>query len=106
MEPLTGWPNDVLRELIDLVSSDVAENPIVTEFYIGRSVNPAGRASDHGSDDIISIYFSDSIDNAIEVEETLIEEFHDHPKCSNHSPHGGGGTAEDYGSYVYVAVWL
>lgn len=105
MEPLTGWPNDVLPELISIVDS-IANDRDIKEFYIGRSVDPIQRKSFHDSDDIVCIYFSDSVDNAIAVESVLIEEFYSHPKCSNDAPHGGGGVTTEYGNYVYVAVWF
>jgi hypothetical protein len=105
MKPLTGWPKDVFPVLVQLVDF-IANDRAVKEFYTGRGVDPSERRSYHGSDDIAAIYFTDSVDNAIVVESALIKTFYDHPKCSNDAPHGGGGVTEEYGSYVYVAIWL
>jgi hypothetical protein len=105
MKPLTGWPKDVFPVLVRLVDF-IAKQRAVKEFYTGRGADPSERRSYHGSDDIVAIYFTDSVDNAIVVESALIKTFYDHPKCSNDAPHGGGGVTEEYGSYVYVAIWL
>jgi hypothetical protein len=59
----------------------------------------------HGCDQIISIYKTSSAEHAIRVEGILIRAFLQHPKCSNDSPHSGGGVAGLYTNYVYVAVW-
>jgi len=104
MKLLTGWPKEVLPILFDLISS-VSEQKEIHEFYIGRSIDPAQRFAAHNCDDIFPIYYSDSIDNAIIVESTLIESYYNHPKCSNDAPHGGGRTIEEYGNYVYLAIW-
>ena len=78
----------------------------VKEFYIGRGVDPSERKSYHDSDDIVAIYFTDSVENAIAIEDALIKSFYNDPKCSNDAPHGGGGVSEEYGNYVYVAIWF
>jgi hypothetical protein len=105
MDPLTGWPDEVLPELTRIVST-IANNKNVSKFYIGRGVDLSERKSKHSCDEIIAIYSTDSIDNAIEVEEYLIKTFYSHPKCDNEAPHGGGGVSEEYGSYVYAAIWF
>jgi hypothetical protein len=105
MNPLTGWPKDVFPALVRLVDS-IANHRSVKEFYIGRGVDPSERKSYHGSDDIATIHFTDSVDNAIAIESALIETFYSHQKCSNDALHGGGGVTEEYGSYVYVAIWF
>lgn len=102
--PLTGWPDDIypqLKKNVRLIVNDEG----VKKFYIGRSVDPSQRASEHGCDEIISLYYSDSVDNAKKVESYLIENFYYHPKCVNEAPHSGGGTSEEYGNYVYLAIW-
>ena len=79
MKPLTGWPKDVFPVLVQLVDS-IANDRAVKEFYIGRGADPSERRSYHGSDDIVAIYFTDSVDNAIVVESALIKTFYNHPK--------------------------
>lgn len=104
MKVETGWPADVSRKLYSKVYG-LANRPNVDEFYIGRSVEPDQNSARHGYDDIKSIYYSDSIVNAKEVENDLIELFGGHPKCNNDAPDGRGGHAPGYGQYVYVALW-
>ncbi len=104
MEPLTGYPKNVLPRLAQIVYS-IVNDMSVSQFYIGRAVDPYKRMIEHGSDNIIPIYYTESIDHAIDIEDALINRFYNHPKCDNDAPHGGGGVSEEYGSYVYVAVW-
>jgi hypothetical protein len=105
MEPLTGYPREVLPKLVRIVDS-IAKDREVEEFYIGRTVDPHKRMTELASDSIFPIYSTDSADHAIEVEGGLIGQFYNHPKCSNDAPHGGGGVSEEYRDYVYVAIWL
>lgn len=101
----TGWPKDVFPMLVQLVNSIVNQKS-VKEFYIGRGRDPSERKSYHSSDDIFAIYFTDSVDNSIAIESALIDTFYDHQKCNNKAQHGGGGVSEEYGNYVYVAIWF
>lgn len=105
MEPLTGYPRYVIPKLIQVVNS-IANDRSISLFYIGRAVDPRKRMIEHDSDSVMPIYYTESVDHAINVEDVLIDYFYEHPKCDNDAPHGGGGISEDYGNYVYVAVWL
>ncbi len=100
---LTGWPGDVLPKLFKKVDL-IADNNKVYKFYIGRSVDVDKRKSAHACDEIVAIYSTDSINNAIVVEETLIRGFINHKKCNNEAEDGRGNFSDD-GSYVYVAIW-
>ena len=100
----SGWPSDVIIGLKSKTRR-IANSGNVYEFYVGRTANLASSRSRHGCDDIIPIYKTSSADNAIRVEGVLIRTFRGHPKCSNDSPHSGGGVADGYANYVYVAVW-
>jgi hypothetical protein len=104
MKVETGWPSEIYRKLYSKVY-DLANRPNVEEFYIGRSVEPHQNASRHGYDDIKPIYYTDSIDNAKEIESDLIEAFENHSKCNNEASDGRGNYASGYGQYVYVALW-
>lgn len=104
MEPLSGYPRNVFPRLVQVVNS-IANDRSVRLFYIGRTVDPYKRMIEHDSDNIIPIYSTESIDHAIDIEDALIEHFYNHPKCDNDAPHGGGGISEEYGNYVYVAIW-
>ena len=100
---LTGWPENVLPKLFKKMDL-IANNKEVDEFYIGRSVDIGKRQSEHSCDEIIPIYSTDSIDNAIEVEKILIRKFINRKKCNNKAEDGRGNFSDD-GSYVYVAIW-
>lgn len=102
---ITGWPKDAFPSVANLADS-IASHKSVRELYIGRGVDLAQRKSYHQSDNIVPIYYTESIDSAIAVESALIEKFFNHPKCRNKALHGGGGTTEEYGSFIYMALWL
>src|SRR5258707_12094484 len=96
--PMKGWPADVLKPLINIISKAIDQDQI-DEFYIGRTNNPVARRSSHQADEVHPIYETDRADNAIDVEGALIKAFIDHPKCSNESEHGGGGASDDFVNY-------
>ena len=102
--PIKGWPAEVVDVLADIIS-DIIAPPEVEEFYIGRTNNLSATRSRHDCDEIFGIYETDSVDNAIEVENALIKIFVTHPKCSNNSDHGGGGASDDYINGAYIALW-
>lgn len=102
--PIKGWPTDAIGILEDSIS-DFIEKRVVGEFYIGRTNDLTAARSRHNCDKIFTLYETNSTDNAIEVEDTLIKTFFDHPKCSNVIDHGGGGASDEYINYVYIAVW-
>ncbi len=104
MKALTGRPDDVLDEIIDRVEAVDADEDVV-EFYVGRTSDLDKRRAEHGADDILALYRTDSDEYALAVEEALITEFIDREKCSNEADHAGGGVSPEYSSYVYVAVW-
>ncbi len=105
MEILTGWPKDVVSELYGYIS-DLSTNARIKEFYIGRTNNLDTRKSAHECDHILPVYETESVDHAVEVEDTLIKKFYNQNKCLNDNPHGGGGASDEYVNYVYVAVWI
>ena len=83
----------------------MANSREVAEFYIGRTARPTRREYELGADDLRTIYKTTSANNSEEVEQALIDSFYHHPKCSNESPHSGGGVAEGRQHWVYVAIW-
>ena len=101
---ITGWPTDVLQGLKRVVRR-VTNLDEVSEFYIGRTAHPTQTRSRHGADELLRIYRTRSVDHSEEVEQVLLDTFYDHRKCSNDSPHSGGGVSEASLHYVYVAVW-
>jgi len=101
---VSGWPAYVTSRLNRRVRY-IANNNKIYEFYIGRTTNLVASKSRHGCERIIPIYKTRSADHAIQVEGALITSLFDHPKCSNGAPHSGGGVADGYTNYVYVAVW-
>ncbi|MGO9646361.1 MAG: hypothetical protein ACLPY5_16635 [Candidatus Bathyarchaeia archaeon] len=103
--PLKGWPADVISNLKTNYVPPIVAQSNVQEFYIGRTDNLVASRSRHGADDIIPLYETDSADNAIQVEEALIQQFYGDAKCSNENDHAGGGASDDYVNYVYIALW-
>ncbi|MGB6648158.1 MAG: hypothetical protein WBG01_06435 [Bacteroidota bacterium] len=102
--PLKGRPDEVLEDLEQIVLEAIERDEIVL-FYIGRSVDLDATQENHGSDEIIPLYETESADNAIEVEDSLLKAFYNHPKCENESAHGEGGISLEAVSYVYAAIW-
>lgn len=103
--PLTGWPKDVFPELVRHTKFFVNHKSVI-EFYIGRSVDPAQRKSDHKCDNIAVIYFTFSIESAKIIENALLKVFYNHPKCNNEAQHAAGNISEEYGNYIYIALWF
>ena len=101
---LTGWPKSILPVVIRNVA-DFVEDSRLDEFYIGRTNNLTTSKSRHGCDDILTLYQTDSAENAMDVEDALIKIFRKHPKCSNDARHSGGGASDEYVNYVYIAIW-
>ena len=105
--PLKGWPYDVIPLITGFIREDLYEYDNLHMFYIGRCgiSQLDSRFSDHGAEEIIPIYQTTSVDNAIEVEDALINTFYEHDKCDNDAENGGGGVSEDVEHYVYLALW-
>lgn len=102
--PLKGRPDEVLDDLEQILLEAIERDEIVL-FYIGRSADLDATQENHGSDEIIPLYEAESADNAIEVEDSLLRTFYNHPKCENEREHGDGGISLEFVSYVYVAIW-
>ena len=102
--PLKGSPDEVLDDLEQIILEAI-ERDEISQFYIGRSVDLAATQERHGSDEIIPLYESESAENAIEVEDSLLKTLYNHPKCENESEHGDATIPSKFVSYVYVAIW-
>jgi hypothetical protein len=102
--PRRGRPDEVLDDLEQIILEAIERDEIAL-FYIGRSADLDATQENHGSDEIIPLYEAKSADNAIEVEDSLLETFYKHPKCENESEQGGGGISLEFVSYVYIAIW-
>jgi hypothetical protein len=102
--PLKGSPDEVLEDLEQMILEAI-ERDEISQFYIGRSVDLDATQERHGSDEIIPLYESESAGNAIQVEDSLLNTFYNHPKCENESEHGDGIIFLESVSYVYAAVW-
>lgn len=110
MEPITGWPVEVLEEVVDLVELIIADQEI-EEFYFGRTNDPERRRGEHDADEVFPVYKTDSLDNAKDMEEALIHLFSKDDRCSNKAKvitaKGPIGSVDpDSVQYVYVAVWF
>ena len=102
--PLKGRPDDVLDDLEQIILEAIERDEIV-QFYIGRSVDLDATQEHHGSDEIIPLYEPESADDAIEVEDSLLKTFYNHPKCENESEHGDRAISPEFVSCVYLAIW-
>jgi hypothetical protein len=102
--PLTGWPHDVLDELVEVIQQ-ILERKDISDFYIGRTTDLNASRNRHGADVIQPLYETDSTEHAMQVENALIEEFFEFAKCSNDAPDSRGGISEEEGGFVYVALW-
>ncbi len=102
--PLTGRPDEVIDDLEQIILEAIEQDDIVL-FYIGRSVDLDATQEHHGSDEIISLYKPESADDAVEVEDSLLKTFYNHPKCENESEHGDRGISPEFVSCVYLAIW-
>jgi hypothetical protein len=102
--PLKGRPDEVLDDLEQIISEAI-ERDEISQFYIGRSADLDTTQERHSSDEIIPLYETESADNAIEVEDSLLRTFYNQSKCENESEQGDGGLFQEYVSYVYLAIW-
>jgi len=102
---LKGWPRDVLAPARRTVAH-LAGLRQIDRFYIGRGVDPEKRRSAHRAHAVVPIYETDSVENAMQVEEFLNARFFNHAKNDNASWDARGGTSQDYVNYVYVALWV
>ena len=102
--PLKGRPDEVIDDLEQIILEAIEQDEIV-QFYIGRSVDLEPAQEHLGSDEIISLYEPESADDAIEVEDSLLKTFYNHPKCENESEHGDRGISLEFMNYVYLAIW-
>jgi hypothetical protein len=102
--PLKGRPDEVLDDLEQIILEAI-ERDEISQFYIGRSIDLDATQERHGSDEIIALYESESADNAVEVEDSLLKTFYNHPKCENESDHDDGSIFQEFVSYVYAAIW-
>jgi hypothetical protein len=102
--PLSGWPDDVVNGLVTWVT-EIADDLLVDEFYIGRGIDLDARRRDHDADDIMPIYSTSSPEHAMRVEERLIPAFIDHDKNNNEVGDARGATSDRTTNHVYVALW-
>ena len=102
--PLKGWPNDVIEDLVACAARLITDKSI-TGFYIGRTNDLNATTRRHSTDNVLALYETDSVNNAIEIENNLIKVFFEHHKCKNENDHAGGGASDAYVNYVYLARW-
>jgi len=104
----SGWPAEVLPD-IALEIHGLIKDERVKKFKIGRTDDPRSRTyayARNNCDELQILYLTESLDNAMDVEDALINRFISHPKCCNIAPHSGGGISTVYaGNSVYIAIW-
>lgn len=102
--PIKGRTTDVIGTL-EMLISDLIEEPDIDMFYIGRTNDIINSKYRHGCDEIFPLYETSSANNAMDIEDYLIKIFLNHHKCDNGNDHSGGGVSDEYVNYVYIAVW-
>jgi hypothetical protein len=102
--PLKGRPDEVIDDLEQIILEAIERDEIAL-FYIGCSLDLAATQEHHGADEIITLYQPESADDAIEVEDSLLKTFYNHPKCEDESDHGDRGISREFVSCVYLAIW-
>ena len=110
--PVSGWPSQVARTLWRYVSETI-NNGDVKHFKIGRSIDVEKRFSEYARqysadppDGYVVLYQTKSPTHAKEVQEELLWQFSNHPKCLNDTIHSAGGESTLYVQYVYVLIWI
>lgn len=102
--PLNGRPDDVLDDLEQMILEAI-ERDDVSQFYIGCTTDLKAAQEHHGSDEVIPLYESAYADKSMEVGESLLKTFYNHPKCENESERGDWRLSPEGLSYVYTAIW-
>jgi hypothetical protein len=77
----------------------------VTEFHLGRSVDPANRASKFRADELVYLMDTSSVPRASAVEDALLKNFRGHPKSANVRADAAGPTVPGR-QHVYLALRL
>lgn len=102
--PMKGRPADVLDDLEQIILEAI-ERDDISQFYIGCSMDLKAAQERHGSDEVIPLYEASSGDLSVEVAESLLKTFYNHPKCENESEHSERRLSPSGLSYVYAAIW-
>jgi hypothetical protein len=105
MSIITGHPNNAVANKVSKQIAAIISRRGVRLFYIGRTVDLPKTKSRHGADAIETVYETDSVDYAIDMEGEMIDRFYDDPRCCNDQEHGGGNVSPEWRQQVYVALW-
>jgi hypothetical protein len=105
MKPHTGLPEDVVPNVIVSVE-DIVEDRYLKKFSIGITGNTESRRSELGADDVVPVYKTSNTDDAVNVEEALLDVFRKNPGYSIEVDDGSIGVPSEREQYVYIAVWL
>jgi hypothetical protein len=105
MKPYTGLPEDVVPNVIEAVE-DIVEDRYLKKFSIGRTGDTEARRSELGADDIVPVYRTSDSDNAVYVEEALLEVFRGNAGYAVEVNNGSSYGPPEGEQYVYIAVWL
>ena len=105
MNPIIGMPDDVISDVVDAVD-DIVDDSYVEKFCFCTTDDYEKRAPGLGADDVVPVYKTESVNHAMDVEESLLDVFRDDPRCKNGDECGGGGASVDGVQYVCVAVWM
>ena len=102
---VSGWPKDRLPQLRRTLTRLIKYTSV--EFYVGITGDRSGRFYTHQRNDwpeMFLVYQTSSLDNAIRVEQELIEWGWEHGADNSQNKNkGGGGDLEGFNQYwVYV----
>ena len=87
--------------------AEVAGREDIARFLIGTTVDLARCRKALRAEDIVALHEADTPEEAILVEDALLERFASHPKCSNEGEHEPDTDTLDGSGVlaVFVAVW-
>lgn len=105
MKTITGLPDEVISDVVE-AAEDIVEDRYMKKFSIGRTSNIESKRSELGADDVVPVYTTENSDNAIDVEETLIDIFHLDPSYAVEVDNGSSSGLSEGIQFVYIAVWL
>ena len=113
---ITGWPSEVIEEIIEDIDEkhypgfwrglgQVVRGDFTLEWMAGMTTDPDNRARQYGDDyDYMEVvYETSSYNNAVAVEQGIIDGYIDEDDNDNQRGGGGGRIADDPDShYVYI----
>ncbi len=106
---ITGRPTNVISRLISSILR-VSRRDKTRRFYIGRTIDLEKRLLQHDQKKgpcrkMKVLYKTSSTNYIVQIEENLINNFLDHPKCLNKANQSSGSLKEGHYHYIYVLIY-